>query len=194
MFPYSEASKRIQPVNIELPKPIKLQLRVVIKNTKEVLLDDRDPFTGERTSDIYVKGWLGEAEKNVEKTDVHYKSKTGEGNFNWRFIFDFEYLVAEKKILVPGGSWLNKKEQKEEPILHLEVWDKDFITGDDFIGQMKFNLLSFMQGTKLSKTCDFKKIYSKSWRKFNLFNYEAQKVTGWWPFLDYPEVNLTVSL
>ncbi len=120
------------------------------------------------------------------------KSKTGEGNFNWRFIFDFEYLLDEKKIVVNNSSWLGKVGYKEEPILHLEVWDADYLTRDDFIGQMKFNLLSFMQGTKLSKTCDFKKIYSKSWPKFNLF--EVLNVTGWWPFLDYENEKLMVGI
>jgi hypothetical protein len=62
-----------KPVIISTPKPVKLQLRVVIKNTKEVYLDDINPLNGERTSDIYVKGWLGEMRNNVEKTDVHYK-------------------------------------------------------------------------------------------------------------------------
>jgi hypothetical protein len=62
------------------------------------------------------------------------------------------------------------------------VWDADYLTKDDFIGQMKFNLLKFMHGAKLSRTCDYKKIYSKEWQRFNLF--EAQKVNGWWPFLD----------
>jgi len=31
---------------------------------------------------------------------VHYRSLTGEGNFNWRFIFPFEYLAAEEKVVI----------------------------------------------------------------------------------------------
>lgn len=31
----------------------------------------------------------------MQKTDIHYHSMTGEGNFNWRFIFPLDYLAAE---------------------------------------------------------------------------------------------------
>lgn len=60
-------------VNIELPKPVKLQLRIVIKNTLDVYLDDVNPITKERTSDIYVKGWIGDNYDKMEKTDTHYR-------------------------------------------------------------------------------------------------------------------------
>lgn len=29
-----------------------------------------------------------------------YRSLNGEGNFNWRFVFPFEYMVAEKTMVV----------------------------------------------------------------------------------------------
>lgn len=35
-------------------------------------------------------------EEHKQKTDVHYRSLGGEGNFNWRFIFPFDYLPAEQ--------------------------------------------------------------------------------------------------
>ena len=37
---------------------------------------------------------------DAQQTDVHYRSLTGEGNFNWRFIYPFDYLVAEEKVVV----------------------------------------------------------------------------------------------
>jgi hypothetical protein len=190
IFRYNELLQP-KPVDIKPPEPVKLQLRVVIKNTKEVYLDDVNPLNGERTSDIYVKGWVGDTQIDLQKTDTHFKSRTGEGNFNWRFVFDFEYLLDEKKVVVNNQSWFGKIKYKEEPILHLEVWDADYLTKDDFIGQIKFNLLSFMQGTKMPKTCDFKRIYSKEWPKFNLF--EAQNVSGWWPFLDNENEKMMVT-
>ena len=39
-------------------------------------------------------------EKNSQKTDVHYRSLDGNGNFNWRFIFPFKYIVAENKVII----------------------------------------------------------------------------------------------
>ena len=36
----------------------------------------------------------------AQQTDIHYRSLTGEGNFNWRFIFPFDYLAAEEKVVI----------------------------------------------------------------------------------------------
>lgn len=35
-----------------------------------------------------------------QKTDVHYRSLNGEGNFNWRFVFPLEYDPAEQCLVV----------------------------------------------------------------------------------------------
>jgi hypothetical protein len=98
MFPIKNSESFIpEPVNIELRKPLKFQLRVIILNTEEVILDDVNPLTGERSTDIYIRGYLNN-EDLAQKTDIHYRSLTGQGNFNWRFIFDFDYLPAEELI------------------------------------------------------------------------------------------------
>lgn len=39
-------------------------------------------------------------EDETQKTDVHYRSMDGEGNFNWRMVFPFEYLPAENIVVV----------------------------------------------------------------------------------------------
>ncbi len=44
--------------------------------------------------------WMPGMEENKQKTDVHYRSLDGDGNFNWRFVFGFEYLPAEQLCLV----------------------------------------------------------------------------------------------
>jgi hypothetical protein len=102
MFPLEnlQDSRRLpKAVNITPRKPKKFQLRVIIYNTEEVVLDDINMVTGEKTSDIYIKGFFGNREEDAQKTDTHYRSLNGEGNFNWRFIFDFEYLPNEEKIV-----------------------------------------------------------------------------------------------
>lgn len=87
------------PIDITPRKPKKFQLRIIIHNTENVRLDDVNILTGERTSDIYVKGYMCDKVSEAQSTDVHQRSVNGEGNFNWRFIFDFEYLPDEKKII-----------------------------------------------------------------------------------------------
>ena len=44
--------------------------------------------------------WMPGMEEEKQKTDVHYRSLDGDGNFNWRFIFNFDYLPAEELCLV----------------------------------------------------------------------------------------------
>lgn len=39
-------------------------------------------------------------EEQKQKTDVHYRSLDGDGNFNWRFVFQFDYLPAEQLCVV----------------------------------------------------------------------------------------------
>ena len=79
-------------------------------------------------SDIYVKGWLTGPEMDGQATDVHYRSLTGEGNFNWRFLFPFDYLAAEEKIVISKKeslfSW-DESVSKVPPRLGLQVWDAD---------------------------------------------------------------------
>uniref|UniRef100_H9GBP4 C2 domain-containing protein n=1 Tax=Anolis carolinensis TaxID=28377 RepID=H9GBP4_ANOCA len=90
------------PFDIVPRKPHKYELRVIIWNTKDVDLEDTNIF-GDRMSDIYVKGWLDGLEEDKQKTDVHYRSLSGEGNFNWRFVFPMDYLPMEQVLI------LNKK-------------------------------------------------------------------------------------
>lgn len=49
---------------------------------------------------LFVSRWLKGLEDDRQETDVHYNSLTGEGNFNWRFVFPFHYLPAEKVLTV----------------------------------------------------------------------------------------------
>lgn len=108
------------PIDISPRKPKSYELRVIIWNTEDVTLEDDAFFTGEKMSDIYVKGQVDDillmnlnfqsfnidtcrwvkGPEDCQCTDIHYRSLTGEGNFNWRFIFPFDYLRAEEKIVI----------------------------------------------------------------------------------------------
>lgn len=45
-----------QPIDVSPRKPEKYVLRIVVYNTKDVILDETSVVTGESMSDIYVKG------------------------------------------------------------------------------------------------------------------------------------------
>uniref|UniRef100_A0A6P7H9B4 Otoferlin-like n=1 Tax=Diabrotica virgifera virgifera TaxID=50390 RepID=A0A6P7H9B4_DIAVI len=122
-------------IDICLRKPTPYELRVIIWNTDEVLLDEDDYFSGERKSDIYVKGWVIDSSQ-AQYTDVHYRSLTGEGNFNWRFIFHFDYLSTENRIVIKKKESMFAVDETEFKLpcrLTLQVWDNDTFSKDDFI-------------------------------------------------------------
>lgn len=48
------------------------------------------------SSNVCMSSWMVGFEEHKQKTDVHYRSLGGEGNFNWRFVFPFDYLPAEQ--------------------------------------------------------------------------------------------------
>ena len=61
----------------------------------------------------------------------------GEGNFNWRFVFDFGYLPAERCISVKKKEHFWSYDETEltiPPVLNLQVWDNDKFSADDFLG------------------------------------------------------------
>ena len=51
------------------------ELRVIIWNTADVLLEETS-ITGEKMSDIYVKGWISGLNEQTQSTDIHYRSVT----------------------------------------------------------------------------------------------------------------------
>ena len=52
------------------------------------------------TAVVPITSWMPGMEEDKQKTDVHYRSLDGDGNFNWRFIFEFDFLPAEQLCLV----------------------------------------------------------------------------------------------
>lgn len=94
------------------------EIRLIIWETRSVPLIDGDKV------DIFVRvNWdpTGREEDAVEKkTDIHYGSKTGWGDFKWRFKFDLE-------------------DPCQFPILKFTIHDSGFIT-DEKIGDTAINL------------------------------------------------------
>uniref|UniRef100_A0A8B9EGZ2 Dysferlin n=1 Tax=Anser cygnoides TaxID=8845 RepID=A0A8B9EGZ2_ANSCY len=172
------------PFNIMPRKAKRFYLRCIIWNTKDVILDDLS-ITGEKMSDIYVKGWLVGHEENKQKTDVHYRSMGGEGNFNWRFIFPFDYLPAEQMCYIAKKEhfWsLDKTENKIPPQLIFQIWDNDKFSFDDYLGKSgEMDLNKMPKPAKTAEKCSLELVDESlsSGRFVSLF--EQKTVKGWWP-------------
>ncbi|XP_015247647.1 PREDICTED: otoferlin-like [Cyprinodon variegatus] len=172
-------------LDISPRKPKKFELRVIIWNTDEVVLEDDDIFTGEKSSDIFVRGWLKGQQEDKQDTDVHYHSITGEGNFNWRFIYPFDYLVAEEKIVISKKesmfAW-DETEYKIPPRLNLQVWDADHFSADDFLGAIELDLNRFPRGAKTAKQCTIEMVTNEA--EMPLVSiFKQKRIKGWWPFV-----------
>ncbi|XP_072247032.1 myoferlin [Leuresthes tenuis] len=176
------------PCDITPRKAKKYFLRVIIWNTTDVILDETS-ITGENMSDIYVKGWLPGMEEDKQKTDVHYRSLDGDGNFNWRFIFGFEYLPAEQLCVVSRKDhfWnLDKTEFRIPPKLIIQIWDNDKFSLDDYLGSIELDLLNLVPPAKTPEKCNLKMLpgmmgYASSKKPLHNSLFSQKSVRGWWP-------------
>ncbi|XP_053700525.1 otoferlin-like [Synchiropus splendidus] len=172
-------------LDISPRKPKKFELRVIIWNTDEVVLEDDDIFTGEKSSDIFVRGWLKGQQEDKQDTDVHYHSITGEGNFNWRFIYPFDYLMAEEKIVISKKESMFAWDETEYKIparLNLQVWDADHFSADDFLGAIELDLNRFPRGAKTAKQCTIEMVTNEA-EMPTVSIFKQKRIKGWWPFV-----------
>uniref|UniRef100_G1T497 C2 domain-containing protein n=1 Tax=Oryctolagus cuniculus TaxID=9986 RepID=G1T497_RABIT len=176
------------PVDIKPRQPISYELRVVIWNTEDVVLDDVNPLTGEMSSDIYVKSWVKGLEHDKQETDVHFNSLTGEGNFNWRFVFRFNYLPTEREVSVrrrPGPFALEEAEFRQPALLVLQVWDYDRISANDFLGSLELQLPDMVRGARDAEHCSVRLARDGAVPRCNLFR--CRRLRGWWPVVKLRE-------
>ncbi|XP_075580324.1 fer-1-like protein 5 [Pelecanus crispus] len=176
-------------VDITPRKPQRYELRCVVWNTQDVDLGDTN-LAGQRMSDIYVAGWLDGLEEQRQRTDVHYRSLQGDGAFNWRFVFSFEYLAAEQLCVLPRKEhfWsLDETVLKVPPKLILQVWDNDKFSADDFLGVLELELTRLPQPTQHPQDCTPtpQGTPQSRWRgarvPSHLSLFRQRRARGWWP-------------
>ena len=117
IFESSEKSNHL-PWKID-PQPIcEMQVRLIIWETEEMELMDV-----EGTSDIYVIGYI--EQKEMQKTDIHYRCQTGNASFNWRMLLPLKIPV-------------------QKPVVTIQVYDKDIFSSDDYMCGATIDLKSII--------------------------------------------------
>ncbi|XP_036606427.1 fer-1-like protein 5 [Trichosurus vulpecula] len=175
-------------VNISLREAKMYELRCIIWETRNVDLQDVT-ITGERMSDIYIKGWMHDMEDDMQKTDIHYRSLTGSGNFNWRFIFTFNYLPTEEVCVLSKKEFiwsLDPTVEKIPPRLLIQVWDNDKFLSDDFLGILELDLCEMPTPARKSQECTLSMMENKPKWPFKFLHkhvslFRQKTITGWWP-------------
>ncbi|NXB89337.1 MYOF protein, partial [Vidua chalybeata] len=191
------------PVNIDPRKAEGYELRCVVWNVRDTDLGDIN-LLGQRMSDIYVTGWLDGLPEQRQHTDIHYRSLDGNGAFNWRFVFAFEFLVAEKLCAIRRKEhvWsLDETLLKVPPKLILQVWDNDKFKADDLLGILELELTRLPRPASSARLCrasprDLSRL-SRAWlslarlsrcwcrapalQRSPLNLFRRRRARGWWP-------------
>ncbi|KGL84646.1 Dysferlin, partial [Tinamus guttatus] len=128
--------------------------------------------------------WMVGHEENKQKTDVHYRSMGGEGNFNWRFIWLALNLPTSITTRLAGEEhfWsLDKTENKIPPQLILQIWDNDKFSFDDYLGSIQMDLNRMPKPAKTAEKCSLELIDETLSSGHFVSLFEQKTVKGWWP-------------
>ena len=139
MFPAGSEESLRPPIVIAPPPPQPFELRVIVWAVKNVRI--AKSFTEQ--SDLFVTAKLvlpGDTHKNaVQRTDTHFRTSDGSGNFNWRMKFSEVLLPLPRKTVV-------------EPRLVLQIWDKAFVARSEFVAETSLSLKTlFLRGARFLK-------------------------------------------
>lgn len=132
--------------------------------------------------------WVKGLEHDKQETDVHFNSLTGEGNFNWRFVFHFDYLPTEREVTFrrrPGPFALEEAEFWQPAVLVLQVWDYDRISANDFLGSLELQLPDMVRGARGPELCSVRLARDGAGPRCNLFR--CRRLRGWWPVVKLRE-------
>ena len=143
--------------DIKPEQSLPYQLRLCVYDTKNVPNVD-----AEGVSDVFVVAWLDE--KNQKETDTHWRCSTGEASFNWRMLFN---------INSPNSSG---KSEQDAYKLKLAIYDRDILSGNDFICDYELDLRLLMEDCKLTqRVMHLNKKYYEEYFGKNYFNTDVTK-------------------
>ena len=167
------------PIDIHHRKPVSLELRCIVWSLM-VFGNNSNKMINE-TKNIFIKSWIQGYENQTQKTDTHFHCRN-KANFNYRFVFEFNYLWQEKCLL---SDYKSSQTQltKTTPKLHFQILTSDLLSvHSNIIGSVEFDLNRINLPTNDEPKSLFgtnKKITRNQANSESLFR--IGKISGWWP-------------
>lgn len=93
----------------------------------------------EGASDVYISAFL--KKDQYQETDTHYRCFDGKAEFNYRLLFDFE---------LPRGSHVDEFDDDARIVLHIQLYDRDFFSSNDYICEYEIDLTDIADLVRLS--------------------------------------------
>uniref|UniRef100_G3TXY1 Otoferlin n=1 Tax=Loxodonta africana TaxID=9785 RepID=G3TXY1_LOXAF len=167
------------PLDISPRKPKKYELRVIVWNTDEVVLEDDDFFTGEKSSDIFVRGWVRpEGSDSVPASRIHL-TMPGAGVFSVVTSADRALGCSKEgqSVRLPKGVRISF------PLRTLVcIWAKLVRETPGCTGAIELDLNRFPRGAKTAKQCSMEMATGEV--DVPLVSiFKQKRVKGWWPLL-----------
>ncbi|CBN80088.1 conserved unknown protein [Ectocarpus siliculosus] len=113
-------ARRYPPVTMEPPSPLKVEVRVVVWRSEDVVACN--DFSGLR--DLYCRMWMETDSKKKRDTDTHWRCKNGKGSWNYRLKFDVDLPLKSP----------------EHGRMVLQMWDRDVLSANDIIAETSIDL------------------------------------------------------
>ena len=153
----NEKQKVPEPWKIMSEPLTEYEIRLVIWETENMeIMDD------EGTSDIYINAFIDQ--KEMQKTDIHWRCQTGNASFNWRIVLPL------------------RLPEQEKPKITLQAYDKDIFSSNDYICGATINLNPLIEIPKL-----FEIPFSFNKKYFNSLEEDEKENIGQIEFLPVME-------
>jgi len=151
-----EQAKKEPMWDITPPPPLPYEIRVIAWGCRNVTI--KDELTNQ--NDLYITCASSEKGLKEQETDIHWRSKKGKGNFNWRM----KYPINLQQSM---SQW---------PRLRFQIWDYDLVGSNDSICETVISLKGLC--LRALKAKDRTKLFQKGKDRIQIKNLQHPNFKG----------------